>query len=531
MNRRKFIQGISVTTLAALASQTVFPQNSTAKLKIVIFWQDDFLVIDGLNLTREKLQNALSNHHLVFANETDLITQLDADIDVFINPYGSAFPKKCWSAILKYLQSGGNLLNLGGVPFAVPVQNLKPENRQVNYHKRLGITQSFPVKSGNITTWVDRYNPPRTRSDEVRESVLLLLSDIPKFSAEEIYELYLKLSNVNDFPEELGSNVRREAKVEALIFGLDDNKRRIAAPIIQIDRLHGEFAGGRWIFANYKGEIDNVFIKILAETASFGAFDFEILPNFACYRSNEVPTLKMKFIKPDNNKNQLKLLTENMEIGVPYSKTAFYKSLLFNEPSTVYEIKARSLSDVSKRTPGFYPIKIEYDLLGGNGLRCIVNKTTGFWVLDDELLATGQPFTTDKHFFYRNDQPFPVAGTTYMASDVARRFLLEPNPTVWDKDFQEMKAAGVNMVRTGIWAGWKLYFDEKGEVREEVLRAFEAFILISKRYDIPVIFTFFAFMPEMFSGKNAYLDPVSIAGQKKFLSAFASRVKTARDVI
>ena len=108
-----------------------------------------------------------------------------------------------------------------------------------------------------------------------------------------------------------------------------------------------------------------------------------------------------------------------------------------------------------------------------------------------------------------------------MSSDVARRFLLEPNPAVWDKDFSEMKAVGVNMIRTGIWTGWKLYFDASGEVKEEILRAFEAFILTAKKYDIPVMFTFFSFMPEMFGGKNAYLDPQSIAEQKRFLSAFA----------
>ena len=38
-----------------------------------------------------------------------------------------------------------------------------------------------------------------------------------------------------------------------LVFGLNHEQRPIAAPIIQIDRLQGEFAGGRWVLANFSG--------------------------------------------------------------------------------------------------------------------------------------------------------------------------------------------------------------------------------------------------------------------------------------
>lgn len=514
MNRRKFIQGITVTTLATLASSTVFSQDSSAKLKIVIFWQNGFPIVDGLNITREKLTAALGTHDLIFAIESELASKLTEEVDVFINPYGSAFPKKAWNAILKYLQNGGNFLNLGGVPFAVPVQNGKAEIRQVNYHKRLGITQSFPVSGEDIKSWSDAENSSKN------------------FKAEEIYEFYLKLSNVNDFPEESGSDGRREAKVESLIFGLDKNKRRIAAPIIQIDRLQGEFAGGRWVLASFKGEIEADLINNLAERASFGAIEVVGKTNFSNYRVGE----KIIF---DKSIRIPKFGTQNFEIESTYSFSppkGRSETIVDTEPSvfnpkTNFSIEFSAFGNIDLKQTGYYRIFSATLFKSKKGLITRVFFNTGFWVLDEKLLSTGEPFTADQHFLYRDNQPFPVAGTTYMSSDVARRFLLEPNPAVWDKDFAEMKAAGVNMIRTGIWTGWKLYFDEKGEVKEEVLRAFEAFILTAKKYDIPVIFTFFAFMPEMFGGKNAYLDPVSIEGQKKFLAAFASRVKSAKDVI
>jgi hypothetical protein len=55
-----------------------------------------------------------------------------------------------------------------------------------------------------------------------------------------------------------------------------------------------------------------------------------------------------------------------------------------------------------------------------------------------------------------------------------------------------MKAAGVNMIRTGIWTGWKKYMTEPGKLNEATLRAFDAFLLTAHKHDIPVIFNFFA---------------------------------------
>jgi hypothetical protein len=146
----------------------------------------------------------------------------------------------------------------------------------------------------------------------------------------------------------------------------------------------------------------------------------------------------------------------------------------------------------------------------------------GFWIYDEALLARGKPLTVDKHFFYRDGKVFPVTGTTYMASDKHRRFLFEPNTFVWANDFRAMKEAGVNMVRTGIWTAWKKYMPQPGKVDEATLRAFDAFLLTAHKYDIPVIFTFFAFLPETWGGANAYLDPRSVKAQREFITSTTS---------
>jgi hypothetical protein len=118
-----------------------------------------------------------------------------------------------------------------------------------------------------------------------------------------------------------------------------------------------------------------------------------------------------------------------------------------------------------------------------------------------------------------------------MASDVHRRFLLEPNPDVWDRDFAAMRRAGINMIRTGIWTGWMLYMPEVGAFDEATLRALDAFLLTARRYDIPVIFTFFAFLPETWGGANPYLDPRAVEAQQTFIKRIVERYREMNDVI
>ena len=146
-------------------------------------------------------------------------------------------------------------------------------------------------------------------------------------------------------------------------------------------------------------------------------------------------------------------------------------------------------------------------------------------------MAGGRPFTTDAHNLLRDGVPYIVTGTSYMATDVHRRFLLEPNPHVWDRDFGAMRGAGVNMIRTGIWTGWRRYMPGPGSVDEAALRALDAFLLAARRHEMPVIFTFFAFVPDSWGGANPYLDPQAVDAQKEFISRIVERYKEMNDVI
>ncbi len=112
-----------------------------------------------------------------------------------------------------------------------------------------------------------------------------------------------------------------------------------------------------------------------------------------------------------------------------------------------------------------------------------------------------------------------------MASDVHRKFLFEPNPHVWDRDFREMARQGVNLVRTGLWTAWSRAMLDPGAVDEGVLAALEAYVLTAARHGIPVCFNFFAFLPPAYSGTNPYLDPRALEGQRALLTLFATRFR------
>ena len=74
---------------------------------------------------------------------------------------------------------------------------------------------------------------------------------------------------------------------------------------------------------------------------------------------------------------------------------------------------------------------------------------------DWEYLLSGPKLTVGSDYFQLDGKPLPVVGTTYMSGDVSRLYLMLPNAYVWDHDMAQIHAAGLNMIRTGLWTAWK----------------------------------------------------------------------------
>lgn len=147
--RRRFLKTIGGAAVATALPQIILGVQSQ-KRSVAVFWEPEFRQVNGCDISRETLQTALESFTVEFLGERDLIAQLDsARFDLLVTPYGSAFPKRIWPALLKYLRAGGNWLNIGGVPLANPVvrdgSRWVVEPAQTTFHKRLGITHHFPV--------------------------------------------------------------------------------------------------------------------------------------------------------------------------------------------------------------------------------------------------------------------------------------------------------------------------------------------------------------------------------------------------
>jgi hypothetical protein len=86
---------------------------------------------------------------------------------------------------------------------------------------------------------------------------------------------------------------------------------------------------------------------------------------------------------------------------------------------------------------------------------------------------------------------------------------------------KQISDAGINMLRTGLWTDWDLVTGNTDVATERTLRTVEAFLMTARRYRLPVQFTFFSFMPEVFGGINPYLDPEALRRENEFVTSIA----------
>jgi hypothetical protein len=524
IDRRSFVGTLGAATLAGTLPRPLSavlvpadPPRLPRAPRVATLSEPGFPTFDTEALPEPTLREALDGLEATPLRAAELGRLAPDAFDVFLTPYGSAFPKGAWPAILDFLTAGGNWLNLGGVPLAVPVSatedGWRAELRQTAYHKALGITQAFSVDVSHLDRYVAGPETEASLADGIE--------------AQTVFALYYRLTREKEFPDEDGSDGPREAIVNPLLSVMGEGEHPMAVPVVRVDHLQGPFAGGRWVLANYNGAISGTALRVLVDTAARGAHELTVRPDFACYRDGETASISVVLNTPRSLTAEDSCSVEVFDDGG--NVVAATRLTL---AAAGYRAAATATLETSPRSslaPGLY--RVDATLEPTDDSATAAKASTGFWVFDRQLLAGGRPFTTDAHNLLRDGEPYVVTGTSYMAGDVHRRFLLEPNPAVWDRDFAAMKRAGINMIRTGIWTAWRRYMPEPGVLNEAALRALDAFLLTARRHDIPVIFTFFAFVPEPWGGTNPYLDPQAVRAQKIFISRVVQRYREVSDVI
>lgn len=475
--------------------------SATASAQTLIFFEGGFPSEDSFAPSREALAKALPG--ATFCDAANLSTQLPAlETKLLVLPYGSAFPEGDWPAIYAYLQRGGNLLVLGGKPFsrAAYMQDGKwiVREESVRFTRPLLINGYSEVS----VLFHEHLSPNPT-----------VALDLPQFPIERAFSPIVRLSTKDLYSTEgsAGSLDARLDPIEVVVH----NGERVAVPVIAIDHLRSIFPGGRWVFLlteTRREFLDSPegrkLISALAAYALRGAEEFSARPTRAAFLPGEPIDLH---------------LTSQAKDLSPAARAVF--SLEGNEPYAK-PVPTSSLTSASVTLPpvsqtGLH--RLETRFIDGN--RVLRVDRSAFWIRDDRALNSGARLTVGPDFFQLDGKPAAILGTTYMASDVQRLFLLQPNVAVWDHDMLEIENSGLNMVRTGLWSGWRDVTNDDGTAKDVFLRNLEAYLLTARQHHLQVQFTFFSFLPEAFGGSNPYLDPVSIEHQKTFVRSIVQRFK------
>ncbi|HXL73388.1 MAG TPA: hypothetical protein VN963_07160, partial [bacterium] len=481
---------------------------------IALFTEPGFPTLGTKPLPLAALRKALATAGPVLSLGLDRLCDLDPQkMELLVLPYGSAFPKEGWADIFRYLEEGGNLLLLGGRPLEIPVKRMgkqwMAETAQAAYYQSLGIEQINTVSARLVV-----------RHEAVPGEPVLKGISLPPLESHSLMVRFTEADEEN----RTGSTGPMDAELKPLLWGRDAQGRRVSCPAALIDRYQGRFAGGRWAIVaadlpRWNTELEKMVAR-LAQTAKVGAMQATLRPALACYEPGAQPSLNF-WVRGHERLSR--------KIQVDYRITL--------EGETVYsgssgaELKKAShyqtISLPIPVEPGFYRIQAEVSVNG----QYSHTLNQGFWGWDENLVKSSATIGIKGTRFLRNGETLPIVGTTYMAGDVSRKFMTIPNPARWDEDMGEMASTGINMIRTGIWAAHRQVILDSGNTREDVLRAFDAFVLTCLKHGLALTFNFFSFIPDHWPSEHPYLDPRALSVQREYMLSLIRRYSRISSVL
>jgi hypothetical protein len=502
-------------------------RDSAQKPSVIVFWEDGFRAADTAQPARGQLGAMLPG--AAFTNADHLSEALNAEeTKLLVLPFGSAFPEEAWLAIHAYLERGGNLLVLGGRPFTRPAYKEKGKDKEAWKLRP-------PMQAFARSLFLNDYQEtPGSDAAAFTANEDFAFLDLRAFTWKRAWSATVRLTDEDLYHRE-GSAGSLDARLDTLVWGVA-NGRKLAAPIIEIDHLQNRFAGGRWILVAcelsdgfYVSAPAKDLVGKLAKRAADSAEDFTVQPSWPVFLPGEPLSFTIRWAR-FGTMPRILLVGAGRLMG----SSAWIEITVAAEDGVTTTQKIPLI-------PHSFPITTQITVppMQGRGLHTVMAELhvndyvqatfhTGFWIWDEELLRSGPQLGKSGDYFTVDGKPELVAGTTYMASDVQREFLLRPNPWLWDRDMAQIHAAGINTLRTGMWSAWDQVMKQSGVMHEEMFRALEAYLLCARRNGLAVQFTFFAFTPEVLGGDNPYLDPEAIRRQKEFIGAFAERFHDVR---
>ena len=441
--------------------------------------------------------------------------------DLLILTYGSAFPLDAWDAIRAFIRDGGGIVVLGGAPFHQPVTWQADAPGTAGAGRWIAGPRQPSFAHELLIGPAEKIAVPAPVPGFAAGPALQSEWTVPLPRPANAFALTVRLTTTPDLPDEEGSAGPRDAVLRPLAHVLaSDAVTPVACPLLEIDRLGGPEAGARWVLAPSDAALSPAAIRAALLRAMEGAVEVDARPVRASIAPGDTPSIRVTVRRPGPRAEEVAPSAARVVVRDDRGQQVSAAIVaLTGPPDSVTGLVA--IPSGRDLPPGLY--HVEVTIAGAAWHPATV--TTGFWVRDGRRLAAGPRMTVSRDWIRRDGQVFPVVGTTYMASDVHRKFLFEPNPHLWDRDFEQMRRQGVNFVRTGLWTGWSRVMPDSGTVDEAVLDALEAYVLTAAKHDIVVCFTFFAFLPPSFGGSNPYLDPRALDGQRELLTRVGARFR------
>ncbi len=468
--------------------------------RTVVFYQPGFPSADSSGVTAGSLQAAFSGATLVAAN--NLPAALGDNIDLLVMPYGSAYPEAAWPAILRYLDRGGNLLALGGKPFT-----------RAAYLDGTSWRLRAPSVAASLELFIHDYQETPGSSNLTFATNRDVTPQLPAFTWQRAWSPVLQLSIVDQIRTG-GETGGMDSNLITLAWG-EQNGHKLAAPIFEIDHYRYRFVGGRWIFAACEPGQDffsnTHLLGTLAMLATRHGDRFTFRPRVPLFLPGEA--LEFNF----HPANLLAKLRTGDQLHIHITAEEDLQPVDLTVPADASHTVTLPVAAAQGR--GFHTVEATL-LRDGKPLRTY---RSGFWMRDWNYLLSGPKLTAGSDYFQLNGKPLPVVGTTYMASDTQRMYLMLPNAYIWNRDMKQIHDAGLDMIRTGLWTAWQPELTPNGEMSEDALRTIEAFLMCARHNDLPVQFNLFSFTPNTFGGGNGYLDPAGLQAQSIYVNSMLRR--------
>jgi hypothetical protein len=246
-----------------------------------------------------------------------------ASTRLLVLPYGSAFPEDDWNALKSFLDRGGNLLVLGGMPFTrAAFRNAG------NWHLRdYSVRFIRPIM-------IDQYQQT-PGSDELKfETNPEIPLQVPSFQWKKSFSPVIRLSAV-DLYHRGGAAGSIDARLDTLAWGTQQG-RKMSAPVIQVDHYRNGFDGGRWIFVN--ADLTQEFFhniglaRSLVDRALMGAEEFTVRPVLPLYLPGEPVELDIVQHSTSGTRANLSVRVTTFPEAKPSERSSVTSPLSSNAP-------------------------------------------------------------------------------------------------------------------------------------------------------------------------------------------------------